>query len=446
MDKGAREWVKRRLGLLFRNEHTASLRSNFLKGLPLWIASLAVGLIAIVYTLLFGIAESAFHNLREWNPYSVFVLTPLSFTGAYLLVRFFAPDAKGSGIPQVMAALELNQKKKSGIVDDLLGARVILAKIFSSLLMVQGGGAIGREGPTIQIASSIFRIFEKLIPASWPKVASQNFIITGAAAGLAAAFNTPLGGIVFAMEELAKIHIRFFRTSLFVAVIIAGLTAQGILGSYLYLGYPQVGGAGILVFLSVAVVAVFSGAAGAVMCRMILWVRDFRKNFSVGKHVVFTMLAGLIIASLGFFFNDAIFGSGKDLMNEVLFSANKEVSIGTMVSRILGSVICFNTGAAGGIFAPSLAAGASVGGVIAGFFDFTGGDANILILCGMVGFLTAVTRTPFTSAILVLEMTDRHGVIFHLMFAAIIANVVAIFIQKHSLYEVLKQEYLERQA
>lgn len=202
------------------------------------------------------------------------------------------------------------------------------------------------------------------------------------------------------------------------------------------------GGTGIYVLLASAIVAILSGAAGAGMCRLILLIRDLKKNFSLSKHIIFTIVAGLIVAFAGFYFNDSIFGSGKDLMNNMLFSNEKSAGIGTVISRILGSVICFNTGASGGIFAPSLAAGASVGGMISGLFEFTAGDANVMILCGMVGFLTGVTRTPFTSAILVLEMTDRHGVIFHLMFAALFANVVAVFIMKHSLYEVLKKDFM----
>jgi H+/Cl- antiporter ClcA len=111
--------------------------------------------------------------------------------------------------------------------------------------------------------------------------------------------------------------------------------------------------------------------------------------------------------------------------------------------RITGPVIAFNTGAAGGVFAPSLAGGASVGAFIATLFNFAGANANIIILSGMVGFLTGVTRTPFTSAILVLEMTDRHSVIFHLMIAALLSNIAAIVIDKHSFYEQLKKGYIE---
>jgi H+/Cl- antiporter ClcA len=111
--------------------------------------------------------------------------------------------------------------------------------------------------------------------------------------------------------------------------------------------------------------------------------------------------------------------------------------------RILGPVLCFNAGAAGGIFAPSLAAGAAMGSFIAGLTNFVGANANIIILGGMVGFLTGVTRTPMTSAILVLEMTDRHSVIFHLMLAAMLASLAALLVDEMSFYERLRNKYLE---
>src|SRR5204862_7590635 len=94
-----------------------------------------------------------------------------------------------------------------------------------------------REGPTIQISGSIFKKINDLLPAWYPKISKRNMIVTGAAAGLAAAFNTPLGGIVFAIEELTKTHFSFFKSALLTGVIIAGLTALHFLEPYLYLGY-----------------------------------------------------------------------------------------------------------------------------------------------------------------------------------------------------------------
>ncbi len=419
------------------------IKKNLLQAIPFWIASLSTGLIAVGYSRLFSFSENLLQELLRWHRWIIFIVTPVCFYLAWYVVQLFAPNAKGSGIPQVMAAIDLSTPKYKYKVSRLLSFRIIITKIVSSLLMILGGGAIGREGPTIQIAGSIFRLVNKYIPKSWPKLSAQSFILTGAAAGLAAAFNTPLGGIVFAIEELASIHVRFFRTALFSAVIIAGLTAQGFLGPYLYLGYPNVQNLHFLVFFGVAATAIIAGLLGSLMCRWILQLMAWKKNFKKNEVILFLIVSGLFIASVAYFINDDILGSGKDLMNETLFTRHKYLPSHTVIMRIIGPIVAFNTGAAGGVFAPSLAGGASIGAFFAGLFHMTGSNANIIILSGMVGFLTGVTRAPFTSAILVLEMTDRHSVIFHLMIAALLSNMAALMIDQHSLYEQLKKGYVE---
>ncbi|MGV3530064.1 MAG: chloride channel protein [Flavisolibacter sp.] len=437
-----KEHVKRKIKFFANLALSNSVTHNALQAIPFWFASLVVGLLAVFYTKLFTHAEDLLHAALRWRSWSLLIITPLSFCLAWLVVVMFAPQARGSGIPQVMAAIDMAPTKNENKVNLLLSLKVLVVKIVSSLLMVLGGGAIGREGPTIQIAGSAFHIIRRWVPASWPKLSKQAFILTGAAAGLAAAFNTPLGGVVFAVEELAKIHIRFFRTALFSAVIVSGLTAQALIGPYLYLGYPIVSNLGFRSFYSVAAIAVISGLAGAFTAKMILKVMAWKRNFTRVQQLSFLVLAGLLVACIAIYVNDNILGSGKDIMNTVLFSKTKHVNAETALLRMLGPIVCFNTGAAGGVFAPALAAGAAIGSWAASLFDLVGSQANIIILGGMVGFLTGVTRTPFTSAILVLEMTDRHSVIFQLLLAAMISNVVALLIDRKSLYDRLKEDYM----
>ena len=437
------ELDKKNFGFNFHRVFSSGLKINFQQAAPFWVASLLTGLVAVGYAKLFGYAEDLLHLIFEWHRWLIFILAPLCFFLAWLIVQKFSPKARGSGIPQVMAAIELSTPKFDKLVDRFLSIRIVIVKILSSLLMLLGGGAIGREGPTIQIAGSIFRVVNRLIPGTWTKLSNQSFILTGAAAGLAAAFNTPLGGIVFAVEELARIHMRFFRTALFSAVIIAGLTAQGLLGSYLYLGYPNVRNLPFTVFFGVAATAVLAGLLGGLMARFILIINKWKKSFSLSKTILFIFCSGILIAAIAYFVNEQILGSGKDLMNNTLFTSDKQVAWHTVIMRILGPAICFNTGGAGGIFAPSLAAGAAVGAFLSSFFVLSDASANIIILSGMVGFLTGVTRTPFTSAILVLEMTDRHSVIFHLMLAGMVSNIAAFLIDKKSLYEHLKELYIK---
>ena len=414
-----------------------------LQAIPFWAASVLTGLIAVLYTRLFVAAESVASFVFNHNAWFLFILSPVCFVLAWWLVRHFAPFARGSGIPQVAAAIELSTPKTNHIVDKLLSLRIILVKISSSLVMAIGGAAVGREGPTIQIAASVYKIVYQLLPGWWPKIAKKNMIVTGAAAGLAAAFNTPLGGIVFAIEELTKTHFSYYKTAIFSSVIIAGLSAQALLGPYLYLGYPRVDNLSAYIFAGVALVAVISGLLGSGLAKLILFVFSLKAKLKFNwQHVLYVIGCALIMAFLAFFVSKEVLGSGKEIMEKTLFTANKYVSWYTPLLRMGGSLVCFTTGGAGGVFAPALAAGASLGSLVAGWFKITDTNANMLILAGMVGFLTGVTRSPFTSVILVLEMTDRHNVIFHLILAGMIASLVSMLIDKHSFYDHLKMQYI----
>jgi len=423
-----------------RNE---KIKLNLLQAIPYWVGSLLTGLLAVMFTKLFAFVEGESSLVFQHAAWSFFIITPLCFVISWQLVKRVAPYSRGSGIPQVIAAADLATPKYNYLVDRLLSVKIIVVKIFSTLILAFGGGIVGREGPMIQIAGSVFRKINQSLPAWWPKISKRNMINTGAAAGLAAAFNTPLGGIVFAVEELTKTHISYFKTALFTAVIIAGLTAQGLLGPYLYLGYPNVDNLSSWMFLCVVVVAIIAGVAGSAMSRTILlifrWKAKFKNTFS---QYVYTITCALIIVAFAFFIDEKIFGSGKIIMTTALFTHDKYVAWYVPLMRIVGPMLSFTVGGSGGVFAPALAAGASIGSLFSAWFHLSETDSNLLILCGMVSFLTGVTRTPFTSAILVLEMTDRHSVIFHLMLAGMVASLVSLLIDRKSFYEHLKVQYI----
>jgi H+/Cl- antiporter ClcA len=431
------------INLPFINNRNERLKTNILQAIPFWVASLITGLIAVFYTKIFALAEKLSINIFHSHAWLMFIISPVCFVLARWIVKKYAPFSRGSGIPQVMASVELSSDKQDEKIKKLLSLRIILVKIISSMLMAFGGGAVGKEGPIIHIAGSVFKTVNNLLPAWWPKVSKKNMIMTGAAAGLAAAFNTPLGGIVFAVEELTKVHLNNFKTSIFTAVIIAGLTVQSLLGSYLYLGFPVVTSLSSSILFGVILVAILSGLMGGGMGKIIWmifkWKSTFKKDY---YNYAFLLFGSLAIVSLAFFVNEGILGSGKSLMESTLFTANKYSNWYMPLLRIIGSVFSFTTGASGGIFAPGLSCGGSIGSVISGWFSLSSSDTNVLILAGMAAFLTGITRAPFTSAILVLEMTDRNNLILHLMLASIIANIIAKIIDKHSLYEYLKVQYL----
>ncbi|MEP7322542.1 MAG: chloride channel protein [Saprospiraceae bacterium] len=425
---------------LIRNEN---LKRNLLNALPFWTGAFISGGVAILYAKLFSWAEQAMRLIFEKVSWTFFFITPTCFVLAWWMVTKYAPYARGSGIPQVTAAIELTNPKHVYKVNVLLNVKVIIIKILSSLIMVFGGGAIGREGPTIQISASIFKKINDVLPGWYPKISKRNMIVTGAAAGLAAAFNTPLGGIVFAIEELTKTHFSFFKSALLTGVIISGLTALSFLGPYLYLGYPSLDIVPPWIILLTIPLAMLTGMAGSGMGSIILFIykkkKVLRKNF---QKIIYIIICGLVIATLAVLVDRQILGSGKEIMVTTLFTRQKHVEWYLPVLRIFGPIVSFSTGASGGIFAPSLSAGASLGALFSGWFHLSDTETNLLILCGMTGFLTSITRSPFTSSILVLEMTNSHNVIFYILLTALFSNLIATVMTRHSFYDHLKDQYI----
>lgn len=427
----------------FDNIRNEKLKYNLLQSIPFWIGSLITGVFAVLYAKLFKWGEHLMHLMIASYAWLAFILLPSGFVLSWWLIKTYAPYAKGSGIPQVMAAVELANPKENQKIKKLLSWKILMVKVISSFILIVSGGAIGREGPTIQIAGSVFRKVYEYLPKWFPKISKRNMIMTGAAAGLAAAFNTPLGGIVFAIEELAKTHIKYFKTALFIAVIIAGLTAQTLAGPYLYLGYPKTNDVSIYIIFPVIFVSIISGLLSSKLSILMLKINAYRAGFKTNRsHILFLVISALIIAAVSFFVDKEILGSGKDLMEQELFSTNKHEKWYIPILRMMGPALSFTSGGAGGIFAPALSAGASVGSVFSGLLNLSDSETNIIILTGMVAFLTGMTRAPFTSAILVLEMTDRHSLIFYLMLAGVISSAFAYMVTRHSLYDNLKKIYL----
>ncbi|MBP6426554.1 MAG: chloride channel protein [Bacteroidia bacterium] len=425
---------------LINNE---KLKNNLLNAFPYWLGAIITGIVSVFYAKLFLLAEAGTKFIFERASWSFLIITPVCFVLAWKIIDRYAPFSRGSGIPQVTAAIELSTPKTNHKVKSLLSLRIIFTKIFSSLIMVFGGGVIGREGPTIQISASIFKTIGDYLPAWYPKISRRNMIVTGAAAGLAAAFNTPLGGIVFALEELTKTHFSYFKSALLTGVIISGLTALNFLGPYLYLGYPTLDLITPWVIVAIIPLSILAGISGITMSKVLLYFLKIKRNLKKNYlKIIYIVICGLIISGLAILVDFRTFGSGKDIMVSTLFSDQKKIEWYIPFLRMVGPVFSFSAGAAGGIFAPSLSAGATIGAVLAEWFHLSNPETNLIILCGMTGFLTSITRSPFTSSILVLEMTNSHNVIFYIMLTALFSNLVAVSLSRRSLYEHLKEQYL----
>lgn len=410
------------------------------------LAAICNGLIIIAYGEFFKNLEHLARSLLKTHPLLLLTLAPLLFLSAWYINTIKFPYSGGSGIPQILAATEIPPETTTGSIflRGVLSIRSAIAKIVGSLFVVLAGGAIGREGPSLHVSASIFFLFHRALNKIHKTLEYRTWIITGAAAGLAAAFNTPLGGIVYAVEELGSQYFTRVKNNLLLAVIVSGIASQAILGSYLFIGSPLTNAYDIKLLLLVVLLAILCGLAGAIFGHAIYYATILRKKITSRKTQILSVLViSFVIYAIAYQDSFAL-GGGKEYISSLLFTDIHHSPV-TIPLRILNTFFVYVTGVAGGIFAPSLALGAGIGYQIGHllevFMNFS--NSNLFILCGMVSFLTGVTRTPLTSFILVMEMTDRHASIVPLMLAGFTSILVARLWHKEGFYELAVHDYIK---
>jgi H+/Cl- antiporter ClcA len=423
------------------NSRFVSAQKQLLLNLPFWIAAGTAALASVFYNKIFKICEE--WALGHASSQVILWTAPLALLASFLVGHLLSKEAIGSGIPQVIAAMELT-KENDSLLQKLLSFPMIVAKILGSCICVLGGGVTGREGPTLQVSAAIFYQLSRFWPKRFSAPSLQAMILAGGAAGLASAFNTPLGGIVFAIEELSKTHISAVRTAVFQAVIIAGISAQLFLGNYLYLGDTKFGTFPFDVLLQTALIAAIVGLVGSAFAESLYRITKWRATKSFVFKAVMTLVCGLCLSGTIYLLGPSTVGAGKTLMTELLQNPTAPATPMVASSRILGNFFTYIGGVIGGVFAPALASGAALGQWLSQLMGFE--SIKLMILVGMVAFLTGLTRTPFTSFVLVLEMSNSHEVILYLMLASVVANVSAKLVNGKSFYEQAAHDILYRNA
>lgn len=427
--------TRERLKVLFE-------RQPYLESVPFWVAATLVGLAAVGYAEAFQFFTYRSYELLAESPWILAILTPACLWLGARLVDEFAPAARGGGIPAVLAGIDLEGPEQDAWLPRLVGLRVAAVIVLSSLLCALGGGTLGREGPTIQIAASVFWCVGYAFRRVWPRTSQHTWLVAGGAAGMAAAFNTPLGGIVFAIEELAPSHFSRMKTVLISAVIIAGMVAQGIWGPYLFFGYPDVEPASGSFVPWAILLGVVCGFAGGLFSRALLWGNAKVRALPSPRRTGLTFLIGGILVAYAYYVSDGILGGGPEIVRELLFEEGAYADWPLLIGRVGGTFLTYLTGVAGGIFAPSLAIGASIGSLVAN--SILPHYSNLMVLGGMAAFLSAMTRAPFTALVLVTEMTNRQSAVFHLMVASVVAYAVARTVDGKSFYEHRKEAFLKQ--
>jgi H+/Cl- antiporter ClcA len=403
------------------------------------LGGIAVGLAAILMAFLADRAQAVFGRILDVSPYLALVVTPAGFGFAVLLAIKVFPNSQGSGIPQVIAALRIQDQEARAT---LVSLRVALGKIIVMTVGLLCGASTGREGPTVQVGGSIMFAI-----GQWAPFRQPGFLLAGAAAGVAAAFNTPLAGIVFGIEELSRSF--EMRTSGLIigAVIAAGLTSLAIVGDYNYFGSTAAvlpfGGA----WLVVPVCAVVCGLAGGVFGRLLLlFARGLpgTPGTMIKRHpVVFAMLCGLGVALCGLMSADHVAGTGYEQARAIIHSTGS-ISHGFGYWKFAATLLSAISGIPGGIFAPSLAIGAGLASDLSLLFTYA--PIGALVLIGMVSYLTGVVQAPITSFVITSEMTNDHAMVIPLMAAALIANAASKMVMPEGLYHALAKSFQKTQG
>jgi H+/Cl- antiporter ClcA len=411
------------------------------RGVVLAFAALA-GLTVVAFTWMTERAYArfvAFETDFWWGP---LLWIPVSTAAIVWLTRRFAPGAAGSGIPQVIAALSPEVSKSDRNL--FVSIKLTIAKMLLTTWGLLAGLSLGREGPSVQIAAGVMYHARRWLP-SRSQVSEHGLMMAGGAAGIAAAFNTPLGGVMFAIEELSRKPEQRSSGLLLAAIVLGGLMAVSVYGNATYFGVIRVENFSMALLLPGLLVAVCSGLAGGLFARLLVmslagrsgdWFSRFRQRAPVR----FAAACGLTIAVLGVLSHGDTYGSGYGHTRDML-EGNGEASPLYVLLKFVATWLTTWAGVPAGIFAPSLAIGGALGNDIAQLTAYA--NAPTLIALGMAGFLAAVTQAPLTAFIIVMEMVDGHALVLSLMATALVASGVSRLISA-PLYTSLAELQLQR--
>ena len=410
------------------------------RALVIAFAALA-GLTIVGFTWLTDLALAGFLRLAALAWWVPLLWTPVATAAIVWATRRYAPGAAGSGIPQVMAALD--STVAAADVRWFVSLRLAAAKFLLTAWGLLAGLSLGREGPSVQIAAGVLHSVRRWLPER-SAISEHGLLIAGGAAGIAAAFNAPLAGIMFAIEELSRRPEQRSSGLLVAAIVLAGLMAVSVYGNSTYFGVIQVPTIGWSLLWPGLLVTIVSGVVGGLFSRLLLHsLRGSGDRISAWRRahpVVFAAGCGLAVALIAIATQGATSGSGYGYTRGLL-EGTQSAPVVYAFGKLTATWLTVWSGVPGGLFAPSLAIGAGIGNDVALLARHA--DHAALIALGMAAFLAATTQAPLTSFIIVMEMIDGHAMVLSLMTCALLASLLSRLIGP-PLYASLARHQLER--
>ena len=426
---------------MFSDERAFRLRLFWEGALTGIVAGLVISLFRFILEQMDIYRPQFFAWFLDGHAWGFFVWSALLLLIAWLLARFlqWEPLISGSGIPQVKGIL-LGRIRMNA-------QRVLALKFIGGVLAIGAGMSLGREGPSVQLGACAGQWFSRL--CSRPRSEERFLLTAGSGAGLAAAFNAPLAGVIFCLEELTK----SFSPLVLMATVAATVSAASIAAAFL--GLESVFNIGELPVLTgpqyfpLLLLGIFAGASGVLFNRVLLFSLDAYKRLSLPNTAKF--LIPLFLAFVFSFFLPEVLGGGSHLVDTLIvrdFSTSFLLLLLTM--KFLFTMLCFGSGVPGGIFLPMLVLGALSGAVFAKGATFLGlaepGITSSFVVYGMAAYFAAVVKSPITGSVLIIEMTGSFHHLLALVFVAITAYLVSDLLHGEPVYETLLSRLLVARA
>ncbi|MTJ81087.1 MAG: chloride channel protein [Telmatospirillum sp.] len=408
-----------------------------MRRLVFWAGAVLVAAAAILFAKGSALAFGAFSDAQHRFPWLPFLLCPAGLCVSLWMTGRFFKGAQGSGIPQTIAAINDPVVAAGGV----LSLKVACGKILITMLGLASGASIGREGPSVQIGAAIMAWLGRVLDLP-PAGLQRSLVLAGGAAGVAAAFNTPLAGVVFAIEELSRSFDARTSGRVFSAVIMAGIVSLAALGNYSFFGHTDATLDLVNGWRAVLVCGAAGGGAGGGFAAILVAFSRHGLPGAAGRFcrdhpVLFTALCGLLLAALGWLSGGTTYGTGYQETRALLDGG--PVSPAWGLAKMAATIVSFASGIPGGIFSPSLAVGAGLGAALSAILPAAPSGAAIIL--GMVAYFAGAVQAPITAVVIVLEMIDNQAMTIPMMAAALISVTVSRRICPKPLYKALAEKF-----
>lgn len=394
------------------------------------VVGVLAGLVAVLFTLAIDAATRYFFGLAPSHARLLVVPPLVGLVTGVLLVRVF-PGVRGSGVPQTKAAYHL----QGGVIP----WRVPVGKFITGVLCIGSGHSMGREGPSVQIGAGVASVVARWVPLSPQRV--KDLLPVGVAGALAAAFNTPVAAVLFALEEIIGDMNASLLGSTVVASVASVVVERAILGNEPLFRVPAYHLVHPAELLAYALLGVVGGVVSLVFCKTLLAMRRASIRLPVATRIVQPAVGGLIIGGI-LVFVPQVLGVGYEHVDEAL---NGSLILSALVLlcivKMVATIVSYVSGNAGGVFAPSLYIGAMAGGavgtVVHAWAPFPTAEPGAYALVGMGTLFAGIIRAPMTSVFMIFEITQDYQIVVPLMVANMLSFAISRRYQPEPVYHAL---------